>query len=146
MYINFVDDHVKEVLSGLHTPIPETRDYQSCDIFMGTAFVDKTEEALLSEKLEGCDFARWHPEGVNILRKGGSKKEGIRKFMEVYDLKREEIMAVGDGDNDFEMIEYAGTGVAMGNGTDLAKKAADYITSDIDSEGIKNALEHFTLI
>ena len=55
-------------------------------------------------------------------------------------------MAFGDGENDIDMIRYAGIGVAMGNGIKNLKSAADYITTDIDDDGIENALKHFGLI
>ena len=44
------------------------------------------------------------------------------------------------------MLEYAGIGVAMGNACDDAKAAADYVTADIDQDGIAKALRHFGLV
>ena len=44
------------------------------------------------------------------------------------------------------MIRYAGIGVAMGNGVEALKSAADYVTTDIDDNGISNALKHLGLI
>jgi len=61
-------------------------------------------------------------------------------------LKPEEIIAFGDGENDIEMLSFAGIGVCMGNGVEGAKKTADYITADIDDGGIAKALMHFGLI
>ena len=67
-------------------------------------------------------------------------------LLEHYGISRDEIIAFGDGDNDVEMLAFAGIGVAMGNGTAAVKKAADYITDDIDEGGIYNALVHFGVI
>ena len=58
----------------------------------------------------------------------------------------EEIIAFGDGDNDAQMLSFAGIGVAMGNGWDSAKAAADYVTEDIDADGVYLALKHFGLV
>ena len=44
------------------------------------------------------------------------------------------------------MLEMAGTAVAMGNGDDLAKAVADYVTDTVDNDGIYNAMEHYKLI
>ena len=44
------------------------------------------------------------------------------------------------------LVSYFGLGVAMGNAMDKVKKAARYITSDIDDNGIYNALKHFNVI
>lgn len=55
-------------------------------------------------------------------------------------------MAFGDGGNDTDMLEFVGTGIAMGNAADAAKAAADYITDDVEHDGIFNALKHFGVI
>lgn len=55
-------------------------------------------------------------------------------------------MAFGDGGNDISIIKTAGTGVAMGNATDGVKAVADYVTDDIESDGISNALRRFGII
>ena len=55
-------------------------------------------------------------------------------------------MAFGDGGNDESILRRAGIGVAMGNAGDEARAAADYITTSVDDDGVKNALEHFGVI
>jgi hydroxymethylpyrimidine pyrophosphatase-like HAD family hydrolase len=55
-------------------------------------------------------------------------------------------MAFGDGGNDIPLIEYAGTGVAMGNATDDVKAAADYVTGTVGEDGVITALRHFSVI
>lgn len=52
-------------------------------------------------------------------------------------------MAIGDERNDLDMFAFTGTSVAMGNGNDLVKQAADYVTSSNDEDGIAQALEKF---
>ena len=51
-----------------------------------------------------------------------------------------------DEHNDADMLAFAGIGVAMGNATEPAKAAADYITDDVDHDGIMNALKHFNVL
>jgi len=55
-------------------------------------------------------------------------------------------MAFGDGGNDLEMIEHVRYGVAMGNANDRLKQAADYVTTDSSSDGIRIALQHYGLL
>ena len=71
---------------------------------------------------------------------------GIQWYLEHTGIKREEIIAFGDAENDLEMIRFAGIGVAMGNGAEEVKAVADYVTADIDDDGIEKALKHFNLI
>lgn len=51
-------------------------------------------------------------------------------------------VALGDSENDIPMLHAADLGIAMGNGTEDAKAAADWITSSIDADGLKNAFEY----
>lgn len=60
-------------------------------------------------------------------------------------IKREEIMACGDGINDVEMLREVGFGVAMENASDEVKAAADYITVTNDEHGVAKAIEKFVL-
>ena len=55
-------------------------------------------------------------------------------------------IAFGVGGNDVAMVHFVGLGVAMGNACDAAKAAADYVTADIDKDGIAKALQHFGLL
>ena len=50
-------------------------------------------------------------------------------------------MAFGDGENDISMLEAPGVGIAMGNGLDIAKNAADRITLTNDEDGVADAIE-----
>lgn len=64
---------------------------------------------------------------------------------EILGLKKEEVLALGDGENDAEMMENAGIGVAMKNAVDAVKNAADFVTLDNDADGFAYAIERFVL-
>jgi 3-deoxy-D-manno-octulosonate 8-phosphate phosphatase KdsC-like HAD superfamily phosphatase len=66
----------------------------------------------------------------------------LLKFLKV---NPEHVMAVGDAENDIEMIQLAGVGVAMGQAAEDVKAAADYVTSSNDADGVAEALERFVL-
>ena len=110
------------------------------------AFIPEHQKQLLDSILDECAITSWYPTGIDVIPFGGGKSKGIKQFVEANGLKIEETMAFGDGDNDADMLEYVGIGVAMGNGTQKAKAAADYITDSIDDNGIENALRHFHII
>ena len=71
-----------------------------------------------------------------------TKATGIEHMINYLGDKRESTVAIGDGPNDIEMIEYASIGIAMGNGCEELKSKADYITTDIENDGLKNAFSY----
>jgi Cof subfamily protein (haloacid dehalogenase superfamily) len=76
---------------------------------------------------------------------GVSKGEGLRRLAEYLALSQARVMAIGDQGNDVAMLEWAGLGVAMGNGSDAAKAAADWIAPSLDNDGVIATIERFLL-
>jgi len=93
-------------------------------------------------QLEIVDSSKYN---IEITRKGVSKGKAVAILANFYNLKREEIITIGDSENDLSMIEYAGLGIAMGNATDIVKQKADYITDSNDNEGVASAINKFIL-
>lgn len=74
------------------------------------------------------------------------KGSAVKYITDYFSLSKEDTYAFGDGYNDQAMFKEAGTGIAMGNGVDVLKQKADYITDSIEDNGIYNALVHFKLL
>lgn len=55
-------------------------------------------------------------------------------------------VAIGDSDNDLTMIEVAGIGIAMGNGKQCAKDAADWVADAVDASGLAHAFERLGVV
>lgn len=72
-----------------------------------------------------------------------SKKTALIKICEQKNIFKEEVVAVGDFDNDAEMIEWAGLGVAMGNGNILIKETANAITKTNDENGVAEVIKMY---
>lgn len=83
---------------------------------------------------------------LEIGPKGYSKAVGIEKVCEYLGVLRENTYAFGDSANDLEMIGYVSHGIAMGNGTEDIKEAADHVTDSVERDGIEKGLKHFGLI
>lgn len=76
----------------------------------------------------------------DIMEKNISKVVGMEKVLSHYQLTMKDVIAFGDSMNDYEILKAAGYAVAMGNAADGLKEIADYITDDVDKDGIANAL------
>ena len=75
-----------------------------------------------------------------------TKATGIQRILEFYGADASQAVGIGDSENDLPMIEYCGTGIAMGNAMETAKEKADWVTTDILDDGILNAFRHIGVI
>jgi len=146
MYLNVVTDHVEDVHRFIAIAWPEQSDYKGGNIYQVCAYLRPEEEYLVDPIKEDCVMTSWHFGGKDIIAGGGGKMAGIKRYLEHTGIAREEIIAFGDAENDLDMIRFAGIGVAMGNATDDVKAVADFVTADIDDDGIEKALKHYNLI
>ena len=83
---------------------------------------------------------------VEFVPKGFSKATGIKWLCDYLKLDMADTYALGDSVNDLEMLQTVGHGIAMGNATDVVKKAAEYVTDSLFEAGVYNALSHYDLI
>jgi len=70
----------------------------------------------------------------------------MQKYLAYAGIAQEDTIAFGDGPNDFDMLEYAAVGIAMGNAVEGLKSMADFVTKGIDEDGIAYALSKWGLI
>ena len=97
------------------------------------------------EDVEGLELVGSLKYNIEINARGVNKGTGLVNLGRILGIRREEIMACGDGDNDTAMMREAGFGVAMENAEEQVKQAADYITSGNEDEGAAKAIEKFVL-
>ncbi len=83
--------------------------------------------------------------GLHVTSLNASKKHAINKLEEFLGVKKEEIIGVGDSNNDLPLFEAVGLKVAMGNATDELKKNADYIAPRVEDDGLAEVIEKFVL-
>jgi Cof subfamily protein (haloacid dehalogenase superfamily) len=74
-----------------------------------------------------------------------SKGIALATVAKYYGIAQNEVMAMGDQDNDVEMLAWAGLSVAMGNASDKAKAEADVIAPSVDQDGVAWAIQRFVL-
>lgn len=80
---------------------------------------------------------------LEIFPKNVNKGNAVKFLADKLGINMEEVMTLGDRDNDISMIEIAGTGVAMANATEGVKAVANYVTTDNNHDGVGNAIEKF---
>ena len=138
VYVDIKPISLEEATSGKHT-------------FFKSMYLGEEEEIqrfkndnenLLKDKYDAV-LSQIHI--FEMLPFGTNKAAALKELAEKLGIEREEIMTIGDGNNDVEMLEFAGTGIAMGNGTESAKKAANYVTDTNENHGVAKAIEKYIL-
>ncbi|AIM15967.1 MULTISPECIES: Cof-type HAD-IIB family hydrolase [Neobacillus] len=146
-----VPDHpyIKESIETLkisHFPTHDPHYYKGRELYQSLLFCPVGEEKQYEQKYDDFDFVRWHPVSVDILPKGGSKAKGIERIAKELGVSPERIYAFGDGLNDVEMLSTVQNSVAMGNGEELVKEAAKFVTKSVEEDGIRHGLEMVGLL
>ncbi|WP_133253942.1 Cof-type HAD-IIB family hydrolase [Paenibacillus xerothermodurans] len=88
---------------------------------------------------------RWRPWAVDINPNGMHKALGLQKLLDHLNLMPQEVAAFGDGLNDLELLESVGMGIAMGNGGELLKKKARFVTKPLREDGIEYAVHKWII-
>lgn len=95
----------------------------------------------ISEEIN-CMFqiASSMPTHISFVKKGVTKLKAIKEIAKILNIDKKDIIAIGDGENDIEMIEYAGCGIAMENAMANVKQKADLIANSNDKDGVGKIL------
>lgn len=91
--------------------------------------------------LPSVDYAIGYTAWLDIMPEGVSKAAGLATACEKLAVSRTDVMAVGDGHNDMEMLAWAGTGVAMGQAPWDVKAVADLVCKSVDDDGVAILLD-----
>lgn len=137
--------YLKKLLAEWAYPLEEND-----DLWHGSkisTLINGADYHSVMEKLgDEYDFMDHSGHVMEMVPKGYSKASGIKAVCEMLGIDHADTYAFGDSINDVDMLKYVAHGVAMGNGTEAAKAAADYVTTDIHDDGIYNALKYYGLI
>ncbi len=109
---------------------------------------EETNERLsAAEKVFGgqVEITRSAPRFCEFMSLGVSKASAIKILADKFNIANEEILAIGDSDNDLPMIKAAGCGVAMGNAVAAVKAACPRITDTCENDGFAKAVYDYVL-
>ena len=104
------------------------------------------KEVLISELGARLDFIEREHGMLECVPKGQSKANGMEKMMCLLGFSPEDSFAFGDSNNDYPMMQMAGKSIAMGNAPDSLKASSDYVTDDVECDGLFNAMKHLDLL
>ncbi|GLT53424.1 hypothetical protein SLA2020_266940 [Shorea laevis] len=83
------------------------------------------------------------PDMLEIVPLGTSKGSGVEMLLDHLGSTAKEVMAIGDGENDVEMLELASLGIALSNGSEKAKAVANVIGASNDEDGVADAIYRY---
>ena len=152
VYAYFEDPHMADYLQSTRIPVKDVKEKlqtMKCEVdkLQGIFRNQKDKEEALEElnTLSGIVVTAAMDNNLEINKEGTNKGLGLLQLGKSLGISREEIMACGDGGNDVEMLKEVGFAVAMANGSDPVKKAADFVTVSNDEDGVAKAIERFVL-
>lgn len=93
--------------------------------------------------LTGTNYFIGYSAWLDLAPEGVSKASGLDFLCRRLGIAQADVLAVGDGNNDLEMLEWAGRGVAMGHGPDTLQAVADAVTAGIDDDGLVPELQQY---
>ncbi|MBY5035089.1 Cof-type HAD-IIB family hydrolase [Streptococcus gallolyticus] len=115
-------------------------------MFVGSqAACDDFQERYQNELCLRFNGVRSQPTIYEVLPQNVSKASALKKLAQQLNIDPADIMAIGDANNDIEMLEFAGVSVAMGNAGDHIKEIADHITASNNENGVAQAIYHYVL-
>lgn len=129
--------------------LPRIEDAPSVHAYNFDIYFDDVEHRLRATEALGAECLV-NPHGphpsADVTVIGADKGDAVRGVAAALGVAIEDTYAFGDGINDLSMIVAAGHGIAMGNAVDELKEAAEFVTADIDEDGVALGLEHFGLV
>ena len=146
--IGIIPDRIKvRMWNRMMSKAPEKEAYANKEIFMMNINANQEQQVAYEEAFgDVLAFTRANEMSMDIISKGTSKAYGIEKLTSELGGSINNTYAFGDGLNDLEMLQRAGTGVAMANGFEELKIAADMVTDSVFSDGISKGLQKLGLI
>jgi len=147
-FLTGMTNEMHESFAGYHLPMPEiSRDIEN-DESIHQIWYFSDDYTTIAEKYKGkLRFLPWlRNPGADILPIGVSKAVALEKMLEILDdSSYDKIVFFGDGMNDIELIEMVDIGIAMGNAVEPLKAVADFVTKNIEDDGVYHACEQLGL-
>ncbi len=133
---------LKAIYEKMHLPQPVIRKRVVFDNVQQLEIIGQVE---IRDLPKGFNYYTWGENAIDVLPKDVSKVSGIKMYLEFNNYVDYYTYGFGDSFNDFEMLEFVDCSVAMGNAVEELKEIADYITDDVEADGVNKFLEEYIL-
>ena len=140
----YIADEIRTFERFNHFYIPLEREWQTFQ-FERVSVIDQKYPGEIDELLplmtpyaDEIEICRHSARHLEIVKKGVHKGKGVLRMIEKMGISAENVLAIGDGANDVELLELAGIGVTPSNGAERARRAAKAV---MDHPGIKGVIE-----
>lgn len=151
LYVEEDDDYIKDYIGDKGIDYYKVDSFDELDfsklnkmlaINYDSKFIDELIDEL-QKKYPQIYVVKSFAYFCEIANKEATKGNAIKILANLYGITTDEVLAIGDNNNDIEMVETAGVGVAMGNGTEEIKKRADFVTDNVEHNGFVKAIDKF---
>lgn len=132
-------------MSNLDNFVLEEKNPISKFHIMCVSLEDKKELMERLSKIPGVYPISTASHNIEIADAHWSKRDGLKWLCNKIGFSPEQVIALGDSDNDYDGMCWAGVGVAMENASPRVKKAADFVTKSNEQDGVAWALEQLII-
>ncbi len=119
--------------------------FDKTEIYKIGAYYDNSERAMdmrkALEKIPGTSGFKSLETMFDVLMKDTNKGTALKHLCSLLGVEINEVVAFGDNENDLEMLQTAGYGIAMGNAEDFVKEVADHVADTNEADGVRQAIE-----
>lgn len=142
--------HIETCTSVKFGPFKETLDEHPNGFLLEAkpGYEQKVMEFLRTNYSDLVTCRNWDGDNKNIIevfKNDTNKATAIEKLATYFNIEQKDIIAFGDGDNDIEMLTYAGVGVAMENAIDKLKEVANHVTKTNKESGVAHYIHQYIL-
>ena len=136
---NGIDKDLDDYFAIANEEVPVADDFDSIcqeEIYQLMMGCREADYPAILQNVPGAKIAAWWDRAADIIPANGGKGIGIQKILEFYNIERVHAMAFGDGNNDIEMLQSVGTGIAMQNASAQLKAVSDDVCGNVSEDGI----------
>lgn len=137
---NGTDDDLEEYFSFAKLKVNVSDEFRNIiekeEVYQIMSGGRESEYSYLLKNVCHAKIAAWWDRAVDIIPADSGKGTGVSKILDYYHLDKSEALAFGDGNNDIEMFEAVGTGVAMENASDSLKATAQDVCGHVADDGV----------